>query len=236
MINKQIYEIFSKQQTREKQTIEKEIKKDKIIIDYRERNSLVPAQLNKLGYEIEFRELKVGDYIVKDIAIERKTVSDFISSMINRRLIRQLEELQQYPLKLLIIEGIEEQELYNEKEINGVHPNSIRGFILTILLKWKVPIILSQNPQDTASYIDVIAKKKEIESSIRANKKSLSIKEQSQYILEGFPGIGPKSAKKLLEEFKSLKNIFNASEEELTKTIGKKSNVFKRILEHGSRI
>ena len=66
----------------------------KIIADYREKNSLVPANLIKLGFEVEFRELKVADFIVKDTAIERKTVKDFISSMINKRLLKQLEEIQ----------------------------------------------------------------------------------------------------------------------------------------------
>ena len=90
-----------------------------------------------LGLEIEFRELKVADYLVKDTAIERKTVNDFISSMKNKRLIKQLEELQQYKNKLLLIEGIDEQDLYTDSEDwIGMHPNAIRGFLLSILLKY----------------------------------------------------------------------------------------------------
>ena len=98
-------DIFSKKE----QTIKKESQKKRIIVDYREKNSLVISKLIKLNFEIEFKELKVADYLVKDVAIERKTVSDFISSMLNRRLLKQLEELQQYPKKLLIIEGVDEQ-------------------------------------------------------------------------------------------------------------------------------
>ena len=60
-------------------------------------------ELISLGIGIDFQTLKVADYLVKGVAIERKTVSDFISSMINKRLLRQLEELQQYPKKILII-------------------------------------------------------------------------------------------------------------------------------------
>ena len=75
---------------------------------------------------------KIGDYIVKDTVVERKTVQDFISSMINHRLINQIEELKQYENKLLIIEGISEQELYKE-DSEGVSANAIRGFLLSIL-------------------------------------------------------------------------------------------------------
>ena len=102
-----IFDIFSKKKYDEK-------KKPKIIIDYREKESLIPSILISLGAETDIRELKVADYIVKDVAIERKTIFDFISSMKNKRLVNQLEGLQQYKNKILIIEVIEEQELYRD--------------------------------------------------------------------------------------------------------------------------
>jgi Fanconi anemia group M protein len=183
-----------------------------------------------LGFEVEFKELKVADYIIKGVAIERKTISDFISSMINRRLINQLEELQQYSSKLLIIEGIEEKELYSDNNL-GINANSVRGFLISILLKHKVPILLTKNAGDTAKFIEILSKRKQKETPLNITKKSLDKKERMQFILEGFPGIGPKSAKKLLSEFKSIKNIINATEEDLKKVIGKKSEIFKVIVE-----
>jgi len=227
---KPIYDIFSKREKKvnQKNTYES---KPKILIDYREKQSLVPSELISLGLEIEFRELKVADFIVRNVAIERKTVSDFISSMINKRLLRQLEELQQYEKKLLIIEGINEQELYSDDNLERIHPNSIRGFLLTILLRHNIPILFTKDYKDTAKFINLMAIKKEQEMSTRAVKKSRNKKEQIQYILEGFPGIGPKSAKKLLQQFQSIKNITNASEKELEKIIGKKANTLKEISE-----
>jgi len=217
---KPFHNIFSAK----KEPIKKDLPKPKVVIDYREKQSLVVAELVKLGFEKEFKELKVADYLVNDVAIERKTVSDFISSMINKRLINQLEELQQYPNKLLIIEGIDEQEIYPEN--NGVSQNAIRGFLLSILLKHKIPILFTQNYKDTAQFIYRIAMKKKQEMSIRTTKKSLNKKEQMQFILEGFPGIGPKNIKKLLNKFSTLQNIFSAPQEELQKIIGKKAEIF----------
>ncbi|MEK6906738.1 MAG: ERCC4 domain-containing protein [Nanoarchaeota archaeon] len=215
-----------------KQKVEKELVKQKIIIDYREKNSLVPSELVNLGFNIEFTELKVADYLIKDVAIERKTVSDFISSMLNKRLIKQLEEIQQYKTRFLIIEGIEEQELYSDEGINGVNPNSIRGFIISIIMKYNTPIIYTKNSSDTAKFISVITKrlnKADEEISLNISKKSLSKSEKMQYILEGFPGIGPKNAKKLLKKFKTIKEIINAPQEELIKSIGKKAEIFKIV-------
>ena len=229
MGDKTIFKIFAKSKKKKK----KPFVKPKAIIDYREKNSLVGSELISLGLEIEFKELKVADYIVKDVAIERKTVNDFISSMKNKRLLKQLEELQQYKNKLLIIEGIDEQDLYTDsKDWTGMHPNAIRGFLLSILLKYNVPIIFTKNYKDTAKFISVLSRKQtKKEASLNVTKKTLNKKEQLQFIVEGFPGIGPTTAKKLFKEFKSIKNIINASEEELKNIIGKKSEVVKQIID-----
>ena len=232
MYKKEIFNIFTKSEKIIKDKDQKE--KIKIQVDYREKQSLLPSELISLGLEIEFKELKVADFIVKNIAIERKTVSDFISSMVNKRLLRQLEELQQYEKKLLIIEGIDEQELYSneESEVIRMHPNSIRGFLLTILLRHNIPVLFTKDYKDSAKFIDLIARKKETELSLVAKKKARNKKEQMQFILESFPGIGPKTAKKLLQEFKSLKEIFNCPQEKLQKLIGKKADIFKLIQEN----
>jgi ERCC4-type nuclease len=229
---KPLFDIFSKPQRIRKEKPKSE--KQKIIIDYRERGSLVASELISMGFEIQFRELKVADYLINNVAIERKTVSDFVNSIINKRIIRQLQELQQYENKLLLIEGIDEQELYSDdKDVENrlMHPNAIRGFLLSVTIKHKIPIILTKNYEDTAKYLAVLARKKEKESSLNVNKKSLNKKERLQFILEGFPGIGPKTAKKLLSHFHTLKNITNASIEELTEIIGKKADIFKLIEE-----
>lgn len=233
-MNPQFHEIFFKKNSKKKKS---EKRKEKIIIDYREKNSLVSSELIKRGLEIEFKNLDVADYVVKNTAIERKTVSDFLNSMINRRLLNQLEEIQQYENRILIIEGLDEQELYNDScyktEQRGINPNAIRSFLLSIILKYKTPFIFSKDAEDTAKFIFILSQKKEKESptGIRIKKKVLNKKERLQFIIESFPGIGPKTAKKLLKKFKSIKNIINASNSELKEILGKKSELFKELIE-----
>jgi len=229
MINRRNYskmpflDIFSSRKQEKKQ------EKLKIIADNREKNSLVFSELSSLGIQVEVKHLPVADFLINNIAIERKTVSDFIGSMINKRLARQLEEMKQYQKQLLIIEGTDEQELYPEN--SGMNSNAIRGFLLSILLKYNVPIIYSKDYKDTAKFLYLLAKKKETETSIRAKKKSFNKKEQLQYILEGFPGIGAKTAKKLLKKYKTIKAIINQPLEELKKELGKKAEIFKLLEE-----
>ena len=203
-----------------------------IVIDTREKNSLIISEIAEQNVIYELRRLAVADYIIGDIAIERKTVSDFISSMLNKRLLRQLEELKQYPKKLLIIEGIEEQELYSEGG-SGINPNAIRGMLLSVVLNYQVPIIFTKNYRDTASFLILLEKRQnrdEKEISLRVRKKTNNIYEQQQIILEGFPGIGPSTAKALLKKFKTIRAIVNAKDKDLLKIINKnKANTIKKI-------
>jgi ERCC4-type nuclease len=199
----------------------------KITIDHREKNSLVASELSNLGYPIQFKQLPIADYIIKNTAIERKTISDLKSSVINKRIFQQLLELKQYPQHLLIIEGPQE-ELYDGFQL---HENATRGFLLAVALEYQVPILFSQDAKETALYISVLAKRPEkTDLSIRPTKIFRSKKEQLQYILEGFPNIGPTKAKALIKKFKSLSNIFNASEEELSPILGSRTQDFKKII------
>jgi len=206
----------------------------KILADYREKNSLVCSELVSLGSDCEFQELKVGDFIIGEVVVERKTVKDFISSMLSKHLPTQLEELKQYEKRLLIIEGIEEHELYND-EPEGINGNAIRGMLLSISLEAKCPIIFTKDYADTAKFLHVIKKRQEKtgkEISLQAKKRNLSFSEQKQFILESFPGVGPVKAKKLIEKFKTLKNIANADEKELAEILNAKATYFKWLIDN----
>jgi len=72
-----------------------------IIVDKREKNSLVISELIRRKIPIEIKQLEIGDYIIGDTIIERKTKSDFISSIINKRLLEQLNNMKQFPSNLL---------------------------------------------------------------------------------------------------------------------------------------
>jgi ERCC4-type nuclease len=203
--------------------IEKE--KIKITVDHREKNSLVVSELMKLGFSLDFKQLPVADYLVKGIGIERKTLSDFKSSIINKRIMQQLLELKQYPEHFLILEGLESEDPY----AGQIHENAFRGFLLSTILDYKVPIIFSLNEKDTAKFISVLSKKQEREYSIRPSKIFVSEKEQLQFILEGFPQVGPSTAKKLLAHFHTIKDMANASEDELKKVMGKKAGLAHKL-------
>lgn len=219
----------------DKKNQDKHVEKIGIIADYHEKNSLVIAELIKKGINVKFEALPVADFIIGNVAIERKTVSDFIASMINKRLVAQLEEIKQYPNRFLLIEGIDEQELYNDDNHEGVDSNAIRGFLLSIIVGHHTPILFTKNYEDTAAFLSILAKKEKTpHTSYRPVKRSLNIREQLQYILEGFPGIGPATAKKLIARFGSIKNIVEAAETDITNILGKKAESFRHLISYNA--
>jgi Fanconi anemia group M protein len=212
------------------------MEKPKIIADIREKNSLVISELIHLGADVELKHLNLADYIIsKDIAVERKTINDFVSSVINKRLQSQLIDLKKnFKAPLLLIEKEDHQEIYRPSGHPNIHENAIRGMLLSIA-NFEVPFILTEGYEDTANYLLLLAKKQlkpEQPFSLAFKRKAFSLKNQQQIILESFPGIGPSTAKSLLKHFKTIKNFINASEEELKKTkLGKKSSIIKKIVD-----
>lgn len=226
---KKISDIFSKEKEKVKACPNPKVP---VIIDTREKQSLVGASLIEESANIEFEKLDVGDYLVGDVIIERKAFSDFVSSIVNKRLISQLTDMKEYKKSILIVEGF-----YYDYESSFVHENAVRGMILSALLDFDVKVVFTEDEEDTAKFLLVLAKRQEkgfVKSSMRLKKSSMSFEEQKKFILEGFPGIGPVTSEKLLEHYRTLENVFFASREEI-REIGnldeKKAESFRKILE-----
>ena len=188
----------------------------KVYADSREANSIVIKELVNQGIKVTTKVLDVADYIISDkVAIERKTVGDFLASMIDKRLLQQLKDLRSnFEKPLIILEG--EEDIYSLRKI---HPNAIRGMLATITVSYAIPMVRTQNGIDTALLIKAIAKREQDTSvkefSLRVERKPLTTREQQEFVVESFPGVGPVIAKSLLKELKSVRVIVNASEEEL---------------------
>ena len=211
----------------------------KIIADIHEKNSFVIAELRNLGVEVELKHLNLADYLISnEIAVERKTINDFVSSMINKRMVHQLLDMKKnFKVPLLMIEKEDNQEICKPTGHPNMHENAVRGMILSVASEFGVPVIITEGYEDTAKYLMLLAKKQEKgkqEISLTMKRKAFSIKDQQQIILESFPGIGPSLAKAILKQFKSIANFAHASLEDLEKIpkLGKKkAMILKRLLE-----
>jgi ERCC4-type nuclease len=57
-----------------------------ILIDNREKDSGIPNILKERNILILFENLEIGDYIIGDLIIERKTSKDFIASVFDENI------------------------------------------------------------------------------------------------------------------------------------------------------
>ncbi|MBI3036333.1 hypothetical protein HYY73_01050 [Candidatus Woesearchaeota archaeon] len=214
--------------------------KIRIFADVREKHSGVVKALYDEGALIELKALPVGDFLCSSrAAVELKRSSDFVNSIVDGRLLRQLREMKEsFERPVLIIEGADEHDLYS---IRNVHPNAIRGMLAAIAVGYGIPILHSRNPRDTAGLIVAIAKR-EMENNVPQPamhaKKPATLKEQQEYVITSLPGIELKLARALLGKFGSVAEIINASEEQLQKVelIGpKKAADIKKVVDSTHR-
>lgn len=199
----------------------------KIFADNRENRTVI-SELERLC-SIEKKNLPIGDYVCSDrVIVERKSESDFASSIMDGRLFSQMKELCAYEKPILLIER-------NGQNLSRIHPNAIRGAIASLVLDFNVRIISSQSFIDTAGIIFQIAKREQIDekrvASIRHKPASDSVKSQQEFLVAGLPNVSAVLARRLLSRFKTPKKVFSASEEELQEIEGIGEEKARKIFE-----
>ncbi|MDD5736272.1 MAG: DEAD/DEAH box helicase, partial [Methanothrix soehngenii] len=187
--------------------------RNKIYVDPRERG--MAKLLEGRGAEVTLKNLEVGDYVVSDrVAIERKTAQDFVASIIDpeRNLFRQVADLaRSYERPVLILEG---RDLYSRQ----VSASSIQGALASVAVDYGVPIIPTEDQEDTASVITMLAARERREGhepKLHGHKTARTLKEQQEYLISAIPSVGPSVARKLLRHFGSIEKVIAASKEEL---------------------
>jgi Fanconi anemia group M protein len=202
--------------------------KIQIIVDAREFKSKVVVELSNLGIVVEQQQLEVGDYVVSDrCGIERKEVEDFLQSLIDKRLFPQVKRLvQAYSRPVMILEG---EGLFMRRRISQ---EAIMGALSSIAVSFKLPIVSTSDPKETAKFISVLAKK-EYQAGVplgtRGQKGHMSTKERQEFVVEGLPNVSVTIAKRLLAHFGTVENITNASIKELCQVKGVGKQTAKEI-------
>ncbi|MBI2175962.1 hypothetical protein HYU40_01255 [Candidatus Woesearchaeota archaeon] len=218
---------------RKKGAVEQKLK---VIADVREKYSGVVTALYDEGALIELKALPTGDFLCSSrVAVEVKRAPDFVGSIIDGRLLRQLKELREsFERPVIIIEGVGEQDLYS---VRNVHPNAIRGMLATIAVSYGMPLLYSKNPKDTAGILIAIARREKennVPEPALHTKKPETLAEKQEYVIASLPGVEVKLARALLGKFGSVSEIMNATEEQLQKVelIGpKKAAEIKKVID-----
>ncbi|MEM4168828.1 MAG: ERCC4 domain-containing protein, partial [Thermoproteota archaeon] len=192
-----------------------------IIVDNRESACPVVNELAQLGAKITFSQLDVGDYVLSErVCVERKTVNDFTSSIIDSRLFQQAKLLaDSYEIPIFLIEG---KDVYAPS--SSIRPSAIRGAIAALIAGYKIVLLWSRDARESAELIYAIAlrEQKELKKhlQVRGEKKPETIADQQVFLLSGLPLVERTTAIKLLKYFKTPLRVFNASEQDLQQVEG----------------
>ncbi|RLF16462.1 MAG: hypothetical protein DRJ97_01035 [Thermoprotei archaeon] len=208
-----------------------------VVVDYREEHGDVVRWLNELGLQVKVERLEVGDYVVSDrVVVERKTVMDLASSIVDRRLFEQASAMSKaFPIPVLVVEG-DLNELYRRRMFT---PSQIQG-AMAYLLELGIRIAPSTGPYETALLIQSLAKReqsyhrREVKYSppkMKRAKGGKSLKEAQINLVASIPGIGYELAERILRFFGSPRRFFKASPYELRKIPGMGESRVNRIIE-----
>ena len=188
-------------------------------MDEREKKSGIPNLLKEIGINLEIKTLPVGDYIVApETVVERKTISDLISSIFDGRLFDQCNRLKEhYQFPILLIEGD-----INEIEKLTENPFVFYGAISSIVIDFKIPVIPTPSASHTSKLLISMCSRKDIASGpfIKKIRKSNNLQKQQLSMLCSLPGVGEKTAIRMLEKFGTPLKILNSSVTELSKVGG----------------
>lgn len=192
-----------------------------IIADDRERQSKVPEILSAYeNVDLTIKRLKLGDYLLDNhILVERKTLRDFASSIIDGRIFKQAAMLAYSEFHpVVILEG-------TAQDLKKCHipRQGLQGALIYVSMTLGLPVLRSLSPHETAQLMIYITNQTQTVTSGLVKRRGYYPKrklKRQMLILQGLPGIGKKRAKQLIERFETIKAVINASKEELTSIEG----------------
>src|SRR6266567_4908972 len=186
-----------------------------IRIDTQEQRCGIPDLLAAMPLvHIDLTPLRIGDYDVGGDpcrVFERKTGSDFLSSLAQGRLFAQLTALRKSRFApILLLEGDPLRVSHSQ-----MRPESIRGALAYITAILHVPILPSSGPPDSAHLVYAAAKQCQVGHAARgptpaAGRRGASMSEQQMQIVLSLPGIGRVTARAVCARFRSLHDLLSA--------------------------
>ncbi|KAK3191229.1 DNA repair protein RAD16 [Lecanicillium sp. MT-2017a] len=215
----------------------------RVVVDVREFLSSLPSLLHGRSMVIVPCMLTVGDYILSPtICVERKSISDLISSFKDGRLFSQAETMfQHYKNPMLLIEFDQNKSFTLEPfadlsgSMSSVSASNVSSdlqskLVLLTLAFPKLRIIWSSSPYQTAEIFESLKTQEDEPDPIAAVNAGLDkdmraedqvFNQEPQEMLAVVPGVTPKNIKNIVLETENLKEVANMTQEELAPLVGK---------------
>lgn len=186
-----------------------------VLVDHRERGSLIPDALAAAGLDVRLSDLPVGDYVLgPDLAVERKGPHDLGASIRDGRIFDQAVRLQSaFAQSVLLIEG----------EPRGIPEDAWRGAVCR-LVEDGFTVLHSLDAEDSAAWVVRLAKRARRSGPTspthgpRRSPRHPSA--QAEAMLSVVPGISATMARTLLASYGSLAGVAAAAPDGLRRHPG----------------
>ena len=193
----------------------------RVVADEREKASGVPDELSKLNVRVYFSRLPVADYVLSpEIAVERKSVRDLVSSVYDSRLFYQAAKISAaYAKPFLLVEG-------DSKEVEGLAKNlkSFYGAIANVTLAYGLRVLYTANQKESALALAELLAHARAKPLARMPSevppKAKEVPQQQLYLVAAIPGVGRRLAEKLLSKYGTPRRVMSLTAGELAMTPG----------------
>jgi DNA excision repair protein ERCC-4 len=209
-----------------------------VTVDSREQQAEVLNQLRHIaGVDTRVEQLQRGDYLVDGRCLfERKTLADFAASVVDGRLFRQAYRLVRSGLpSALILEG-RGKDLENCR----VRREALQGAMISLSLVYRLPVLRSFDPQETARLLVYAGCQMQHESLAwysHPRRRPGTKRRRQLRLLQALPGLGPERAAGILDAFGTVQAVMTAELEALQRVPGigpKTANAIREVLQEES--
>jgi DNA excision repair protein ERCC-4 len=207
----------------------------RVVADEREKASGVPEELSRLDVRVYFSRLPVADYVLNpEIAVERKSVRDLVSSIYDSRLFYQAAKISAtYAKPYLLVEG-------DSKEVESLVKNlkSFYGAIANVTLAYGLRVIYTANQKETAMAIAELLGHARAKPLVRLPSelppKAKTVTQQQLYLVSSLPGVGRRLAERLLSKYGTPRRVMSLTAGEMAQTQGigwKRAGKIKEVMD-----
>lgn len=217
-----------------------------LVIDSREKSKLAKLVMQKakgLNIQYEQRWIEIGDYVYDDVCFEAKSTTDFLGSVISKRLWTQIDNMDRhYKTNVVIIHGSLDEAIMNVIQNSpSKMPISSRNVMLNqkflgaigrLILDTDVKPVWVETEEEAALIITAVSKMKPMTRDVIAPQvfKRLTTDDLRLDLLSSIKGVSIKKAKELIKQFGSIMEIGECSAYELQAIEGIGETLANRIL------
>jgi len=127
-----------------------------IVVDTREQE---PYAFDPERVIVTRNALPAGDYSIEGyedtVAVERKTLEDFVSTVIRsrKRFKRELQRLCGYEFACIVVEA-DLSDILGGRYRSGAHPNAVLGAAISIVVDFDIPVFFCSDRQAACRFVE----------------------------------------------------------------------------------